>query len=43
MTVFQDSILVVIFTLLFVIFLGLCAFIDCVYRVKIKKYREKWK
>ena len=33
MTIFQDSILVVIFILLFIIFLGLCALIDCVYRV----------
>ena len=33
MTIFQDSILVVIFILLFVIFLGLCALVDCVYRV----------
>ena len=37
MTIFQDSILVVIFILLFVVFLGLCALIDCVYRV----YRAK--
>ena len=33
MSVFNDSILVVIFILLFVVFLGLCALIDCVYRV----------
>ena len=33
MTIFQDSILVVIFILLFVVFLGVCALIDCVYRV----------
>ena len=43
MTVFQDSIVVVIFILLFVVFLGLCALINCVYRVKIKKDREKGK
>ena len=42
MTVFQDSIVVVIFILLFVVFLGLCALIDCVYRVyRAKKDREK--
>ncbi len=41
MTIFQDSILVVIFILLFVVFLGLCALIDCVYRVcQAKKDRE---
>ena len=34
MTIFQDSIVVVIFILLFVIFLGLCALINCVYQVK---------
>ena len=33
MTIFQDSILVVIFILLFVVFLAVCALIDCVYRV----------
>ena len=33
MTIFQDSILVVIFILLFVVFLGVCALIDYVYRV----------
>lgn len=45
MTIFQDSILVVIFILLFVVvFLGLCALIDCVYRVyQSKKDREKGK
>ena len=32
MTIFQDSILVVIFILLFVVFLVVCALIDCVYR-----------
>ena len=32
MTIFQDSILVVIFILLFVVFLGLCALADCGYR-----------
>ena len=41
MTIFQDSIVVVIFILLFVIFLRLCALIDCVYRVyQAKKDRE---
>ena len=41
MTIFQDSIVVVIFILLFVIFLGLCALIDCVYRAhQAKKDRE---
>ena len=41
MTIFQDSIVVVIFILLFVVFLGLCALIDCVYRVyQAKKDRE---
>ena len=40
MTIFQDSILVVIFILLFVIFLGLCALINCVYRAyQAKKHR----
>ena len=43
MTIFQDSILVVIFILLFVVFLGMCALINCVYQVKIKNYREKGK
>ena len=43
MTIFQDSILVVIFILLFVVFLAVCAFVNCVYRVKIKNYREKGK
>lgn len=32
MTIFKDSILVVIFILLFVVFLMVCALIDCVYR-----------
>ena len=42
MTIFQDSILVVIFILLFVVFLGLCALIDCVYRVyRAKKHRRQ--
>ena len=41
MTIFQDSILVVIFILLFVVFLVMCALIDCVYRVyQSKKDRE---
>ena len=44
MTIFQDSIVVVIFILLFVIFLVVCALIDCVYRVyQAKKYRERGK
>ena len=33
MTIFQDSIVVVIFILLFIIFLAVCALVDCVYRV----------
>ena len=37
MTIFQDSILVVIFILLFVVFLVVCAFVNCMYQVKIKK------
>ena len=42
MTIFQDSILVVIFILLFVVFLGVCAFVNCMYQVKqAKKDREK--
>ena len=42
MTIFQDSILVVIFILLFVVFLMACALIDCVYRVyQAKKYRRQ--
>ena len=41
MTIFQDSIVVVIFILLFVVFLVVCALIDCVYRVyQAKKDRE---
>ena len=41
MTIFQDSILVVIFILLFVVFLGLCALVECVYRMyQAKKDRE---
>lgn len=41
MTIFQDSIVVVIFILLFVVFLGVCALIDYVYRVyQSKKDRE---
>lgn len=42
MTIFQDSILVVIFILLFVIFLMVCALINCVYRVyQAKKHRRQ--
>ena len=42
MTIFQDSILVVIFILLFVVFLMLCALIDCVYRVyQARKHRRQ--
>ena len=40
MTIFQDSILVVIFILLFVVFLVVCALIDCVYRVYQAKKRS---
>lgn len=41
MTIFQDSMLVVIFILLFVVFLGVCAFVNCVYQVyQAKKDRE---
>ena len=40
MTIFSDAILSVIFILLFVVFLGLCAFVNCMYQVKIKNYRE---
>ena len=41
MTIFQDSILVVIFISLFVVFLMVCALINCVYRVhQAKKDRE---
>ena len=41
MTIFQDSILVVIFICAFVVFLGMCALIDCVYRAyQAKKDRE---
>ena len=45
MTVFQDSIVVVIFILLFVVFfLMVCALIECFYRVyRAKKDREKGK
>ena len=43
MNIFGDAILVVIFILLFVVFLGLCAFANCMYQVKIKNYREKEK
>ena len=42
MSMFGDAILVVIFILLFVVFLGLCVLIDCVYRVyQAKKYRRQ--
>ena len=42
MTIFQDSILVVIFILLFVVFLAVCALINCVYRVyQSKKHRRQ--
>jgi hypothetical protein len=42
MTIFQDSILVVIFILLFVVFLMVCALIDCVYRMyQAKKHRRQ--
>ena len=41
MTIFQDSIVVVIFICAFVVFLVVCALIDCVYRVyQAKKDRE---
>ena len=43
MTTFQDSIVVVIFILLFVVFLIVCAFANCMYQVGIKKDREKGK
>ena len=43
MTVFQDSIVVVIFILLFAVFLGVCAFVNCMYQVKIKNYQERGK
>ena len=42
MTIFQDSIVVVIFILLFVVFLSVCALINCVYRVyQAKKHRRQ--
>ena len=42
MTKFQDSILAVIFILLFVVFLGVCALINCAYRVyQAKKHRRQ--
>lgn len=42
MTIFQDSIVVVIFILLFIAFLAVCALIDCVYRMyQARKDREK--
>ena len=41
MTIFQDSILVVIFILLFVVFIAVCALINCGYRAyQAKKDRE---
>ena len=40
MTIFQDSILVVIFILLFVVFLGMCAFVNCMYQIQQTK-KEK--
>ena len=41
MTIFQDSIVAVIFILSFVVFLMVCASIDCVYRAyQAKKDRE---
>lgn len=41
MSVFGDAILVVIFILLFVFFLMVCALVNCVYRVyQAKKDRE---
>lgn len=44
MSIFGDAILVVIFILLFVVFLALCALGNCVYRVyQSKKDREKSK
>lgn len=42
MTIFQDSIVVVIFILLFVVFLAVCALVDCVYRAcQAKKHRRQ--
>ncbi len=43
MDIFSDAIWVIIFICGFVVFLGVCALIDYVYRVKIKNYREKGK
>ena len=44
MSMFSDAILVVIFILLFIVFLAVCALINCVYRVyQAKKDREKVK
>ena len=41
MTIFQDSIVVVIFILLFVVFLAVCALINCAYRAyQARKDRE---
>lgn len=42
MSMFGDAILVVIFILLFVVFLAVCALINCVYRVyQSKKHRRQ--
>ena len=42
MTIFQDSILVVIFILLFIVFLSVCALVDCVYRAyQAKEHRRQ--
>ena len=44
MTIFQDSIVVMIFILLFVVFLAVCAFVNCMYQVyQAKKDQEKGK
>ena len=41
MTIFHDSIVVVMFILLFIVFLMVCALINCVYRVyQAKKDQE---
>ena len=40
MSMFGDAIVVVIFILLFVIFLGLCAFVNCMYQIQQTK-KEK--
>ena len=42
MSMFSDAIVVVIFILLFVVFLAVCALIDCVYRAyQAKKHRRQ--